>query len=70
MTTENKTCVDCLHCKVSATSTKNRRMCFCSLTKAKERHKLTHWQNKKVCKKFFDMSVDEVKRPPLLKKRA
>jgi hypothetical protein len=67
---EMKTCLDCLHCKVSAKSKKTCRMCYCSETKKKERHRITHWQKKKVCKKFSDMSVDEIKRQPILKKRA
>lgn len=52
-----KTCFDCLHCKVSANSTKNCRLCFCAKTKAKERHKEPYWLKKSVCKKFEDMSA-------------
>jgi len=50
-----KTCFDCLHCKVSAKSTKNCRLCFCSETRKKERHKERYWLSRLVCKKFVDM---------------
>jgi hypothetical protein len=52
-----KTCFDCLHCKVSAKSTGKRRLCFCSETKAKERHKELFWLEKPVCKCFDDMTA-------------
>jgi len=51
-----KTCLDCLHCKVSANSTEDCRLCFCSLSKLKERHKEKYWYKKTPCKKFFDMT--------------
>jgi hypothetical protein len=63
-------CTDCLHCKVSAKSTKNKKMCFCSETKKQERHKIQYWKEKKVCRKFFDLSDDELPRLLLLRKRA
>jgi len=47
----NKTCFDCLHCKVSAKS-KNLRLCFCAETKKKVNHKDDFWLKKPVCKKF------------------
>jgi hypothetical protein len=56
--TKGKTCCDCLHCKVSAKS-KNIILCFCAKTKKKEKHRINHWQKKNVCRKFFDMSLDE-----------
>ena len=52
-----KTCFDCLHCKVSAKSTKNRRLCFCAETEKKKRHKEPYWVKKPVCGKFEDMSA-------------
>jgi hypothetical protein len=64
-----KNCVDCLHCRVSAKSTKNKQMCFCSETKKKKRHKIKHWKEQKVCRKFVDLSDDELPRLPLLRKR-
>ena len=51
-----KTCLDCLFCKVSARSTANCRLCFCSQTAKKERHKEPYWQANKVCGKFEDMT--------------
>jgi hypothetical protein len=53
---KTKTCLDCLHCKVSSNSTKNSRLCFCSVTKSKERYLESYWLAKSVCKKFVDMS--------------
>jgi len=54
---KKKTCVDCLHCKVSARSTENRRLCFCSQTKSKERHKEHYWLVKPSCRKFEDVTA-------------
>jgi len=50
-----RTCLDCLYCKVSARSTANCRLCFCE-KKGNERHKEQFWQNKKPCSDFEDMS--------------
>jgi len=52
-----KTCFDCLHCKVSAKSTEKCRLCFCTETKAKTKHKEPYWLKKQVCKKFEDMTA-------------
>jgi len=49
------TCVDCLHCKVSAISMEQERLCFCSFSKKQKLHKETYWTDKKVCEKFHDM---------------
>ena len=57
MNIEEKSCADCLHCKVSTRSTEKRRLCFCAKTKKKERHKESYWLIKPVCKKFNDMSA-------------
>ena len=57
MSDEKKTCFDCLHCKVSAKSTKNCRLCFCIKAEKKANHKEAYWFNKKLCKHFEDMSV-------------
>jgi hypothetical protein len=51
-----KTCFDCLHCKVSAKSTKYCRLCFCAEAEVKKNHKETYWLAKPVCEKFDDMS--------------
>jgi len=53
---EIKSCSDCLHCKVSAKSTKNCRFCFCALKKQKENRLEVYWRTKTVCKKFEDMA--------------
>jgi len=54
---EKKTCFDCLHCKVSAKSTSNIKLFFCSKTKNKEQHKERYWLERKVCSRFEDMST-------------
>jgi hypothetical protein len=54
--TEKKSCVDCLHCKVSKDSTKNNRVCFCAKRKQKKYEPEFFWKNKSVCKNFEDMS--------------
>ena len=51
----DKTCVDCLHCKVSAKSTEKNRIIFCALAIKKRNHKELYWIVKAVCKKFEDM---------------
>ena len=55
--TKKGTCLDCLHCKVSAKSTANNRLCFCSETEKKKRHKEPYWLAKKVCQEFEDVEV-------------
>jgi hypothetical protein len=57
MKTKNKTCSDCLHCKVSAKSTEKCRLCFCAETKKKVKHKEHYWLAKNVCRKFEDMTA-------------
>ncbi len=56
MRKDNKCCVDCLHCKVSAKSTEKMRLCFCDETTSKELHRELFWLKKSVCLKFEDMS--------------
>ncbi|AEF83205.1 hypothetical protein TREAZ_1942 [Leadbettera azotonutricia ZAS-9] len=53
--TKQRFCVDCLFCKVSAKSTKNNRLCYCSESKSEKNHKEKHWIEKKVCGDFLDM---------------
>jgi hypothetical protein len=53
--TKNLTCLDCLHCKVSIKSTANNRLCFCSETGKRKRHKEPYWLAKKVCQQFENM---------------
>jgi hypothetical protein len=57
MKKENKTCIDCLYCKVSVKSTQKCRLCFCAETKKKVNHKEPYWLMKPVCRKFEDMSA-------------
>ena len=57
MSNDKKTCADCLHCKVSAKSKENRLLCFCAETEKKVRHKEPYWLERKVCKKFEDMTA-------------
>jgi hypothetical protein len=54
---ELKACSDCLHCKVSAMSTKNCRFCYCAVKKQKENRLEAYWNIKAVCKKFEDMTA-------------
>ena len=66
MKTKEKTCVDCLHCKVSARSRKNNRLCFCAEKAKREQHKETYWLTKPACKKFIDMVEIKPRRPLLI----
>jgi hypothetical protein len=52
---KTRTCLDCLHCKVSAKSTVNRRLCFCAKEKKKARHREPFWLAKKLCEEFENM---------------
>ena len=54
---EKRKCVDCLHCKVSAASTRNWRVCFCSEQKVKTYDSEFFWLSKSVCRKFEDMTA-------------
>ena len=51
-----KTCVDCLYCRVSRTSTDENRLYFCSQKKNKVNHKENYWLAKKPCDEFEDMT--------------
>ncbi|AEF84246.1 hypothetical protein TREPR_2190 [Treponema primitia ZAS-2] len=53
---KTKKCVDCLHCKVSAKSTKNNRLCFCSEMTSRKNHREKFWLEKKLCGNFFSMN--------------
>jgi hypothetical protein len=50
-----KACVDCLYCKVSAKSTFDCRLCYCSQNNNKTTHKEMYWVKKNVCEKFVNM---------------
>jgi hypothetical protein len=51
-----KSCVDCSHCKVAKESVVNPLTCFCDKT-ASKKHSEHYWRNKPPCKKFDDMSA-------------
>ena len=71
MINEDKTCLDCLHCKVSAKSNENCRWCFCDVSEKHKKHREIFWQRqKKMCEKFNDINADEYIRRPLLRKGA
>jgi hypothetical protein len=55
---EVKTCLDCLHCKVSAKSTEQCRLCYCVQKQKRVSHKESYWFTKKVCENFTDMSEE------------
>jgi hypothetical protein len=54
--TKNKMCLDCLHCKLSAKSTANNRLCYCGKAETAQNHKEFYWLTKKVCNAFEDMN--------------
>jgi hypothetical protein len=53
---EMKTCLDCLYCRVSRTSTGKNRLFFCSEKKKQVKHTENYWQTKKHCDEFEDMT--------------
>ena len=54
---KDKSCFDCLHCKVSATSSEKCRLFFCATKTKRQNHKEQYWLIKRVCKNFDDMSA-------------
>ena len=54
---KKKKCTDCLHCKVSAMSTKENILCFCVNIGRIAIIKEIYWQNKTPCHCFSDMSA-------------
>ena len=54
---KKKKCIECLHCKVSAMSTENSRLCFCVEIGRKAIINEFYWRNKPVCGNFSDMSA-------------
>jgi hypothetical protein len=52
---KSKTCLNCLHCKVSAKSTANNRLCYCGIADKVKKHKEFYWLTKKVCNAFNSM---------------
>ena len=70
--TKNKTCIDCLHCKVSVKSTANNRLCYCAKEGKEVRPQEPYWSKKKVCGEFDSMGAritppPRTPRRPLLK---
>jgi hypothetical protein len=67
--TSNKTCIDCLHCKVSAKSTVHLRLCYCAKEGKGVRPEEPFWSEKKVCGEFNSMgsrvTLHATKRPLL-----
>ena len=51
-----KTCVDCLFCKVSRMSNDVKRFYFCSEKKKQVNHTEKYWLSKKPCSEFEDMT--------------
>jgi hypothetical protein len=67
---KKKTCIDCLHCKVSAKSMVNVRLCYCAKEGKKVQPQEPFWSEKKVCGEFYNMGSRitlRVPRAPLLK---
>ena len=57
--TKGQTCIDCLHCKVSAKSTTNNRLCFCGMAENAKNHKEFYWLIRKVCNAFVCMDQEK-----------
>lgn len=53
---QEKTCADCLNCKVSAASA---NLAWCAASKNKAVYELAHWTARKPCKQFDDMGEEE-----------
>jgi hypothetical protein len=56
---EKRKCVDCLHCKVVAKSSKGNMFCVCKKRKNKIPHLEIFWEKKNVCQCFNDMLEDD-----------
>jgi hypothetical protein len=54
---ERQTCLDCLHCKVSARSTVEKRLCFCAVSPGRKPHRESYWAEKKLCVGFDSMDA-------------
>ena len=52
-----KTCLDCLHCKVSVKSTEKCRLCYCIKNVKRKNRNEEYWVMKELCNDFEDMSV-------------
>jgi hypothetical protein len=52
---KKQSCIDCLHCKVSAKSTADVRLCYCAKEGKEAQYQEPYWSEKKVCGEFDDM---------------
>ena len=52
-----KTCVNCSHCKVSRKSLLIRGLCFCEKKRQIKEKTVKYWLKKNVCRLFDDMSA-------------
>ena len=52
-----KSCVNCSHCKVSRKSLVIRGLCFCEKKRQIKEKAVKYWQKKKVCRLFDDVSA-------------
>jgi hypothetical protein len=69
---KKKTCLDCLHCKVSAKSMVSMRLCYCDKEGKEVQPQEPYWSEKNVCGEFKSMRERIIKphkipRKPLLK---
>jgi hypothetical protein len=65
---KKETCLDCLHCKVSAKSTAHVRLCYCVKAGKGIQRQEPYWSERKVCGAFDSMGpCIATPRSPLLK---
>jgi len=66
---KEKTCGDCLHCKMTVLTVGNNNLCFCEKKLPRDYKPEPYWLKKNTCKNFNDMGVYKkiVPRRPLLK---
>jgi hypothetical protein len=65
---KKESCLDCLHCKVSAKSTVNARLCYCAKEGKEVRPLEPFWAEKEVCEAFDSMG-DCIITPPRILRR-
>ena len=70
--TKDKTCIDCLYCKVSVKSTDKNRLCYCAKEGKETQPQEPYWSERKVCGEFENMGARIIPLPrtprrPLLK---
>jgi uncharacterized Fe-S radical SAM superfamily protein PflX len=52
-----KTCLDCFHCKVSRKAIMTKGLCFCDKKRQIKEKTAKYWQEKDVCRSFEDSSA-------------